>query len=187
MQKEKEYCVDVFTEDKASWMTNYHPVSSSSRFGTYYTLRGNADDKKHIIRECAKRNIKSRAYESRWARNADYRKEFFKQMPPPYYCRYCGKRIFPSSMQVDHIVPVAAVKKSVYARWLLKRQGITNVNDIRNLAPSCRKCNRRKGSSMGIWLLRARLGRHPKWFAVRRIIRIIFFAIFFTIFIRLYL
>lgn len=175
--KEKKYCIDVFTDVKKSWMNPYSPVRVSSPTGSYYTLKGNKTDRKKIIRECARRNIRTRSYETRWARDTSYRNMFLKNTSPPYYCRYCGKKISPSQMQVDHIVPVAAVKKSLYARWLLGRQGITNVNDIRNLAPSCRRCNRRKGTKMGIWLLRARLGKNPNWFRTRRILRAVIGAI----------
>jgi 5-methylcytosine-specific restriction endonuclease McrA len=50
-------------------------------------------------------------------------------------CAYCGKTIKLKDMQVDHIVPVRAhpyYKQAV------------DINDIKNLNPSCRRCNHYK-------------------------------------------
>ena len=47
------------------------------------------------------------------------------------HCAYCGKEIFLTDMQVDHIIP--------------KRNGGTD--NICNLNPSCRRCNHYKRAS----------------------------------------
>jgi len=46
------------------------------------------------------------------------------------HCAYCGTGIILKSMQVDHL-------KSLFK---------DGTNDINNLLPSCRPCNRRKGT-----------------------------------------
>lgn len=164
---EKQYCVDVFTDRKMPWMEEFHPIRAASRYGTYYTFRADERTKKRIMRKAMWRGIRTRAYESRWARSADYRSLFLSENEPPYRCIYCGRYISSDEMQVDHIVPVAAVKKSAFARWLLERKDIHSVNDIRNLAPSCRRCNMKKGTKLGLWYIRACLHRNPEWETIK--------------------
>lgn len=177
---EKEYCVDIFTDRVMSWMEDYHPVKATSPYGTYYTVKANEKEKRKILRQAMWHNVRTRAYESRWARSDDYRRVFFAHTSPPYECLYCGRYIGSDQMQVDHIVPVSAVKKSAYARWLLERKGIRNVNDIRNLAPSCRRCNARKGTKLGLWYIRACLHKRSDWEKIKA--RIILWAsIFFAL------
>ena len=79
------------------------------------------------------------------------------------YCRYCGRRLSRKYLQVDHIVPVSRTKKGGISRFLLEIRGIRNVNDIRNLAPSCGKCNRKKADHLGIWYIRGMLGKY-RWY-----------------------
>ena len=38
--------------------------------------------------------------------------------------------------------------------------GISDINDVKNLVPSCEKCNSKKGSKMGLWLIRGDIGKH---------------------------
>jgi hypothetical protein len=54
-------------------------------------------------------------------------------------------------MQVDHIISVDMAKKNWLARRLLPKEG---VNSIKNLVPSCQRCNRRKSNYGGLWLIR---------------------------------
>lgn len=46
------------------------------------------------------------------------------------HCAYCGREIAYKDMQVDHIHP----------------QYLGGMDDLKNLNPSCRMCNRRKGT-----------------------------------------
>jgi hypothetical protein len=82
-------------------------------------------------------------------------------------------------MVIDHLIPVAKAKVSSYARFCLKLHGITNVNDVRNLVPSCDRCNRKKGAKMGLWVVRGRLGKYKLYWIIRRIliIALIVFAV----------
>lgn len=80
-------------------------------------------------------------------------------------------------MVIDHIVPVGAVKKDIKnARAYLKIQGIDNVNDVRNLAASCQRCNASKRDKMGIWLFRAWIGKFRIYWTLRFAIRLLLFV-----------
>jgi 5-methylcytosine-specific restriction endonuclease McrA len=51
-------------------------------------------------------------------------------------CAYCGEELILGSMQVDHIRP-----KRNFSYGLRSEIPNYSVDDIRNLNPSCRKCN----------------------------------------------
>ena len=70
-------------------------------------------------------------------------------------------------MEVDHLIPVAKVKKSGFVRFLLRMHGIQNVNDKRNLVASCHRCNERKRDKMGVWYIRGRLGKYRIYWLIR--------------------
>ena len=93
---------------------------------------------------------------NKYQRTGSYRASFMRQWPPKhgyYRCVYCGKRLRPEQMEVDHIVPVGAVRHNILYRPLVSAEG---VNSFRNLVPSCRKCNNRKGGKCGLWLIRGK-------------------------------
>ena len=65
-----------------------------------------------------------------------------------HHCAYCGKLIEYKNMQVDHMFPQAR------AHWLesevmRKEESLdfTDINDFKNLMPSCRRCNHYKRAS----------------------------------------
>lgn len=70
------------------------------------------------------------------------------------------------TLTVDHLIPVKKAQTSKFARWLLHKEKIENVNDIRNLIPACETCNKRKSSKMGIWLIRGAVGKHQKFWII---------------------
>lgn len=74
---------------------------------------------------CARANRPKRTRE-RHTGNSSYRTLRAKVLKANPACAYCGR----PATEVDHIVPVAA----------------GGTNTPRNLAPSCRACNRRKGA-----------------------------------------
>lgn len=97
-------------------------------------------------------------------RSADYRRVFFEANEPNfgrerYLCVYCGLPIRKDRVAVDHLIAVKKAQRSRYYLNLLWKWGCENVNDIRNLVPSCRRCNSRKGTKAGIWVVRGLLGR----------------------------
>lgn len=106
-------------------------------------------------------------------RSTTYRQEFFKHNKgflkgKLYHCSYCGKLCKAKNITVDHLIPIRKAQKKKFWRFWLKRKGITDVNDVRNLVPACKRCNSRKGSKTNLgWLLLGTLGKHYIFFAIR--------------------
>ena len=124
---------------------------------------------KPVVRFCRLRLIRFSLTDDSMERRAGYRERFFREQKGVfgsgiYLCAYCGRPMLSSKTYVDHIIPVQKAGSSAFYGRLLKLRGIKNVNDVRNLAPSCRKCNLHKGSNGGIWVIRGCLERH--WIAV---------------------
>ncbi len=106
-----------------------------------------------------------------------------------YRCVYCGRFVPQCDIEVDHLYPVSKVASSEKLQNILKKKHCRDVNDYRNLVPACRKCNRKKGAKMGLWIFRGKLGRHEgywgfrkfiKWFFILLLIFIIFIIRFIT-------
>ena len=96
---------------------------------------------------------------SKYLRSDNYRSEFIRRWPQKhgyYRCVYCGKRIDKNHMEVDHVVPVHAVQHNFLYRLCVPYDG---VNSIANLVPSCHRCNRKKGSKCGLWMIRGKFWR----------------------------
>lgn len=146
---------------------NFRMVTATGN-SCYYTAKIDKEDKRKLERKLAFRGLKYRCYEERWGRSSDYRRKYLKNNTGPYYCRYCNKKLKTENMVIDHIIPIAMVKANRHhARFLLKLRQIEDVNDERNLATSCRKCNDAKRDKMGIWLIRAWLGNHQLYWSMR--------------------
>lgn len=96
-------------------------------------------------------------------RSANYRYEFFKNNKPKifnrYICVYCGRLMTVKQTTVDHFYPIGAASKSLSLQKRLKRRGLENINDVKNLVPACERCNKRKSAKMGWWLVAGRLGQ----------------------------
>lgn len=155
---EDKICVDLFTDRKYPWMTDYQIRKVSSIHGTYQTATIDKSEKKTLLKLARRHHIKYRWYEKRWARASNYRSIFFKYYEPPYTCRYCGRKLSEKQLIVDHVIPVAQVKKSAFARRLLTIRGIETVNDPRNLVAACPRCNLEKSDKMGLWVIRGVFG-----------------------------
>lgn len=113
-----------------------------------------------------------------YIRDSHYRKEFLQTKKHEWtICAYCGLPKRTKNITVDHIIPVDKVKKSQYAKWLLKIFHIDNVNDKKNLAGACRKCNSKKGTKMGLWVLRGFIGKSSVVWIVRWILRLVIFLL----------
>ncbi len=101
-----------------------------------------------------------------YTRSSSYRRDFIAAFPGPWRCRYCNELLEEESlMTVDHVVPVAAASRSRLARWYVDCFCAGDVNSVGNLVPSCSGCNSRKASKVGLWPLRAFLGRFKVWWA----------------------
>ena len=55
--------------------------------------------------------------------------------------------------------------------------GIANVNDVRNLAPACRRCNIKKGRKAGIWIVKAIVGKYEIYWVIRRLLQLALLAL----------
>lgn len=120
-------------------------------------------------------------HDSRYERNSTYRSDFFRAYPPfykdRYFCVYCGRLLNPQRLEVDHIISVHAAADTMAGKRMLKRRKIEDVNDVRNLAASCRRCNRKKGSRLYGWVFRGYLGKSNKYQVVRWAVRLILASI----------
>ena len=73
------------------------------------------------------------------------------------------------------IFPVHEMEQSVTVRRSAALFGIRGSNDLKNLVPACRKCNLRKGTRMGWWIIKGFLGRMSWYWPMRKMIRIVIF------------
>ncbi len=118
---------------------------------------------------------KGRKMQASYNRSRHYREKFIRMHPPDrhgkYRCVYCGRKIKAEEMQVDHVVPLGAVRRHPILRACLKGR----VNDMSNLVPSCASCNLKKSSKTGFYYrVRARLGAHEGYWIFRGTLRITF-------------
>lgn len=136
--------------------------------GYFFWYRHIDDDKtdkiKNIKHFCRCRLLRCMIIDDSMERSNNYRSVFLKRYKGlfctgVYFCAYCNSPIRRSKMTVDHIVSVYNARTNPSYRHLLERLNIQNVNDIRNLAPSCFKCNRRKSSDGGLWIIRGYFGK----------------------------
>lgn len=118
-----------------------------------------------IRRRAAEDGFDFEAVPVEYTRSGGYRRAFIAATCGPYRCRYCNRRLDEASLKVDHIVSVALAERSPSARRLLGLMGADGVNDLPNLAPSCGRCNARKGERGGLWIARGLLGAHRAWWA----------------------
>ena len=132
-------------------------------------------DKRVVRREaqyCQKKGLKFSCTDLKYTRSTGYRRAFFDKnggilgRGNHYFCAYCGKIKPAGKITVDHLIPVYGASTRKKYRFFLRLLGTDNVNDIRNLAPACEKCNQKKGSRGGFWIFRGMAGRHNVfWYA----------------------
>ena len=127
------------------------------------------DDLRSIAARARKDGLLLEAVPVEYARSSGYRQEFLAAAGNgPYRCRYCNRKLERGDLTVDHLVPVAAARKSWIARLVLSLAGAEGVNDAKNLVPACNRCNARKGAKGGLWIVRGLLGRYKGyWIALR--------------------
>lgn len=94
----------------------------------------------------------------KYERDSTYRERYISAHPPKngkYRCVYCGRFVSKDKMEVDHVVAVDRVKKN----WLYRLCVPNGVNDLNNLVCSCHRCNHKKGSKGGLWIIRGHFWR----------------------------
>lgn len=136
------------------------------------------DELKKVRKFCRRKFLRYEFVDDSMERSTNYHSNFFKNRKGIfgsniYVCAYCGRFLKKSKVCVDHIIPVYKAKTDDFYRKLLSFRHIKNVNDVRNLAPSCNKCNSKKSANGGFWIIRGWFGRS----AVRVILKEIVFLI----------
>lgn len=133
------------------------------------------DELKRVVRFCRRRLLPYHVSDDRMERKSGYRNRFLRETrgilgTRLYLCAYCGKPLGASRLSVDHIIPVKQASSSRFYRRLLTWRRIRTVNDVRNLAPSCVRCNLRKSARGGWWVIRGIFGRHWWWVLLRELL-----------------
>ena len=123
----------------------------------------------------AKRNgFKCHKVEMYYTRSDDYRQDYFKNNKPiveaKYRCVYCGRKFPYRKITVDHLYPINKLMYEQTTRDRAKLSGINGANDVQNLVAACRFCNTKKGTKMGLWILRGKIGRHEWFWKLRNMI-----------------
>ena len=136
-----------------------------------YRIQAEERKERKIRRICRRRHYElKRIYPENLGRSDHYRRDFFSYYQRPlggYRCRYCHRRIPDKKLCIDHIYPIYRTKTG--NDFWLRLLRIEDVNDVRNLAPACRRCNTKKGRSAGIWVLRAILGKYKAYWVLRKV------------------
>ncbi len=156
-----------FKRNKTNKTNPYSILQNVKQISKYQYTVHCEDTDVSSIRKILKKNrfIVLHVYPDEMARSSNYRYIFFKTHKRPkngYRCLYCNRRLSSRYLQVDHIYPVRKAKTKAGQKYL-KRHGMHSVNDPKNLAPACSRCNKMKGAKGGIWLIRAKLGSY-KWY-----------------------
>lgn len=135
--------------------------NSRSRF----KARGSFSDSeiKKLRKYCRKKGFWIHITDARYTRSSGYRNDFFRDDPrEKYKCAYCGKVLKKEQATVDHILPVRKFRNNrsgILLKSVINLLGIKDINDSRNLAPACQKCNRKKGHNGGFWAFRGFIGK----------------------------
>ena len=160
------YCLEIHTKKRR--LLKRVPEEFQP-YKTYFRTFGEYRDLKKKGRKLRRRGWRTTMYSDQSARSSTYREMFFAYNAPDqdgkYQCVYCGRRLPKDKIVVDHVISVGAAKSG-------RERGLhgKSVNDLSNLVPACDRCNMRKGSKAGLWPLKARLGKNPAWFPIRRTI-----------------
>lgn len=144
---------------------------------SYYTKKVTEIQKKELIKYCKKHLLHYTIIEDKYSRSSNYRKIYLDTLQNKKYvfCAYCGFLFKPNKITVDHIIPIHKAKNNRgCARLLLKLFRINNVNSIKNLAPACSRCNSKKSSKMGLWILKGFIGKYNILWVMRWSIRFVF-------------
>lgn len=125
-------------------------------------------------------------------RSSEYRKTFFEKntgnaAEEKYFCAYCGRILKKDRVTVDHIISVKKAQTSRTYLGLLRKLGFETVNDVRNLVPSCRRCNSRKGPKGGLWILKGFLGKYRAFWIIVWLFYLVIFSYLLYFVVTLYL
>lgn len=141
-----------------------------------YRIQAEDRQLRRIRRICRRKHYEiRRTYPEHLGRSDSYRRDFLKANPRPlrgYRCRYCHRHLSERQMTVDHIYPVYLAKTGK-GLWMMHLAMIFDVNDVRNLAPACARCNAKKGRKAGLWVMRGILGKYRLYWVLLRTIQLL--------------
>lgn len=144
--------------------------------GCTYSGRINRKKYAKLQTYCKRNRLKLSIENELSTRGVNYRTAFFEKNAPIYkdyyFCSYCGFPLPKSKITVDHLYPIGLAKKDISFQKKLHKKGIYDINDVKNLVPACKKCNKRKGVKTGAWIIKGKIGRHQYLWVVRHILRI---------------
>lgn len=108
-------------------------------------------------------------------RSGNYRNMFFKYHEPQigkyYLCSYCGRLLKPEKVTVDHLYPIKKSRDDPKTQHKLRKMGLHDVNDPKNLVAACEKCNAKKAAKTGKWIFWGKIGQSTTLWIIRKIIR----------------
>ena len=158
--KRKSYC---FKEQLKEKKFKFVKKKRTSYWEKKYREDENNDDINNEVEYWNEKGLKPILLYPQNRRSNNYRDVFLenrKSIKGYYFCSYCGSILNKNTLTVDHIIPIDRTSKSKFLKWILKKLKIEDINNIKNLTPSCRKCNSRKGSKIGLlWIVRGLTGR----------------------------
>lgn len=171
--QEKTYNLRISSKNKYNPITKYDSTLTANGFT--YNERNDAtwEDVNTWGLWARKYNIEMHVVEMKYTRSDTYRQEYFKHnkpvQPAKYRCVYCGRKLLYKDVTVDHLYPINKLMYDPRVQKRAKRHGIDGANDVKNLVCACRCCNSKKGTKMGLWLLRGKIGRHPIVWKIRNL------------------
>lgn len=142
---------------------------------SFYAKKIESEDEKTKLKQfCLQQGLTFKCIDDKYIRSSDYRKAYMESMKFKHkytICAYCGLPLKVDKITVDHIIPVDKVQNSNYAKLVLKKLHIDNVNNKKNLVGACRRCNSKKGTKMGSWVIRGFVGKSKVVWGVRWFLR----------------
>lgn len=146
------------------WLRGMGFQAVSAKGHSAWLLRARLSEQEvaYLKRGCRKRKLDIVVTDRNLTRSQNYRKIFREQAQTrhgKYRCAYCGRKLTENKVTVDHIIPVKRFRGNKSKFWLTLLR-INDINDPKNLAPACQKCNQKKGARGGLWILRGLVGRN---------------------------
>lgn len=157
------------------WIRNFEYNKRSKGHDFYQKKECQEQEKIRIQRMCKRKGFEFTAIPTRYSRSRNYRTMFFRENPSysgKYRCVYCGRKFKKEKITVDHIFPIHEMETSSSVRRRAALHGIHGSNDVKNLCAACKRCNLKKGTRMGRWILKAFLGRTVWFWPTIQLIRV---------------
>lgn len=182
-QKETTYNVRISSNGKYNPVTKYNETLTENGFSynkrqteysSFYEKNNVSALDANIWDDwAARRRLNCHIVDMKYTRSDSYRQEYFKnnkpEQPAKYRCVYCGRKLLYKDVTVDHLYPINKLMYEPRIQKRAKRHGIDGANDVKNLVCACRRCNSKKGTKMGFWLIRGWVGRHAMVWKLRNL------------------